>query len=296
MPSPAHSMTRRILQPADKTGQPWGLSYRCAFVGVSTRGFELIDRYVWRKDHACAYRVLDRGFVLVVEARLTVSDMALGGQVRETDSGRGVGSRRLGTPGRQRALVAILLILVAVGAVLMMVGPFLGRGYVVPVIAGAALALAGGLYQRRVMNELRAAMLRVDPGARVILGQLTRTSPSPAAIAGFHQSSSISRNSWQVGVSIRANSMETWAWDSRTPRRASRISRSVITSVTIDSGYVMSWPRDCLRIEWMDRGTTQWIELALIDLDRVIPGFMNRAAIERATAGLRTEATGSRIE
>ena len=50
------------------------------------------------------------------------------------------------------------------------------------------------------------------------------------------------------------------------------------------------------RIEWMDRGTTQWIELALIDLDRVIPGFMNRAAIEQATAGLRIEATGSRIE
>ncbi|TFB98874.1 MULTISPECIES: hypothetical protein [unclassified Cryobacterium] len=222
---------------------------------------------------------------------MTVSDMVLGGHVMETDSGRGVGSRRLGTSGRQRGIVAILLILVAVDAVLMMVGPFLGRGYVVSVIAGAVLVVAGMLYQRRVMNELRAAMLRADPGARVILGQLTRTSPTPASIAGFHKSSSINRSSWQVGVSIRANSMETWAWDSRTPRRASRISRSVITSVTIDSGYV-----DFLRIEWTERGTTQWIELALIDLDRIVPRFMKSAAIEQATAGLRIEATGSLIE
>ncbi|TFC19494.1 hypothetical protein E3O46_12115 [Cryobacterium glucosi] len=214
----------------------------------------------------------------------------------EIDSGQAVDSKRLGTGGRQRGIVAILLILVAIDAVLMMVGPFRGRGYVVSVIAAAVLVVAGMLYQRRVMNELRAAMLRADPGARVILGQLTRTSPTPAAIAGFHQSSSINRSSWQVGISIRANSLETWAWDSRTPRRAGRIARSLIAAVTIDSGYVINRPRDCLRIEWMDRGTTQWIELAPIDLDRIIPRFMNSAAIERATVGLRIEATGSLIE
>ncbi|WBM79277.1 hypothetical protein KIV56_12580 [Cryobacterium breve] len=179
---------------------------------------------------------------------------------------------------------------------LMSVGHFSGRGFILSMIGAAALSCIIWLHQWRVMAEMRTAMLQVDPGSTVILGQLARTSPSPAMIAGFHASSSITKSTWQMGISIRANSVEMWAWDSRTPRRAVRISRALIRSVTIDWDYVMNRPRDCVRIEWTDHGTTQWIKFAPIDLDRTLLGFMKDAALEQVAAELRSAATGSLTE
>jgi len=202
------------------------------------------------------------------------------------DPGKTVKSRRRGSRGSQRSLAAILFILGAVGAVLMALGPFRGRVFVLSMIGVAAFTATRVLFNRRVLGAMRTAMLLQDPLATAVLGQLTRTSPAPATLAGFRRSSSLSRSTWQAGISIRATSLETWAWDGRTPRRARRIPRSWITSVTIGPAHGMRRLRDCLRIEWIDHGTRQWIELALIDLDRMIPQFMDDAAIAEAAGRL----------
>jgi hypothetical protein len=183
--------------------------------------------------------------------------------------------------------------LVTVGAVLLLVGHFLGRGFILTLIGLTALSCIILLHQWHVMTEMRTAMLQVDPGATVVLGQLARTSPSPAMIAGFHASSSITKSTWQMGISIRASSVEMWAWDSRTPRRAVRLPRSSIKSVTVDWDYVMTRPRDCLRLEWTNHGTTQWIKFAPIDVEQTLLGFMKDAALEQVAAELRTSATPS---
>ncbi|WBM79270.1 hypothetical protein KIV56_12535 [Cryobacterium breve] len=230
------------------------------------------------------------------EAHATTYYKAFGVRAMATDSGQADGSERPVARGRRRALVGVLITLVTVGAVLLLVGHFLGRGFILTLIGVAALSCIVLFNQWHVMTEMRTAMCQVDPGATVILGQLARTSPSPAMIAGFHASSSTTKSTWQMGISIRTNSVEMWAWDSRTPRRAVRIARSSIRSVTIDWDYVMTLPRDCLRIEWTDHGTTQWIKFAPIDVDRTLLGFMKDAALEQVAAELRNATTGSRTE
>lgn len=189
-------------------------------------------------------------------------------------------SGRAGLRAGQRWLLLIIFVLIMSAATLGAVGPFLGRLWLISVICTVALAASIELYQRHVFGVLRSAMLRSHPRATVLLGQLARTSPAPATVAGFRRSTSITRNTWQAGISIGETSLETWAWDGRTPRRAKRIPRAWITSVDIRPAYLRYRPRDCLRIEWTDHGTKQWIELALIDLDCMVPRFMN----ERTTA------------
>ncbi|MGO4104773.1 hypothetical protein AB4Y63_12525 [Leifsonia sp. YAF41] len=203
-----------------------------------------------------------------------------------SDPGETVESRRSRQRRHQFSLVVILIMLVTVGAALVAVGPFGGRGFVISTIGAAAIVATLVLYQRRILGEMRTAILRQDPSATVVLGQLARTSPAPATIAGFRRSPSLNRSIWQAGVSIRDTSLETWAWDGRTPRRASRIPRSSITSVTIGPAHGMTRLHDCLRIEWVDHETTRWIELALIDLDCMIPRFLSDASIARAAGGL----------
>lgn len=197
-------------------------------------------------------------------------------------------SRRAGLRGRQRSLLLIIFVLITSAVTLRAVGPFLGRVWLISVICSVAFAASVALYQRHIFGILWSAMFRSHPRATVILGQLARTSPAPATVAGFRRSTSITRNTWQAGISIGETSLETWAWDGRTPRRAKRIPRAWITSVVIGPAYIRFMPRDCLRIEWTDRGTRQWIELALIDLDCVVPRFMNEMATAQAVSELIT--------
>lgn len=128
-------------------------------------------------------------------------------------------------------------------------------------LGGVAILMLSLHVQRHSRMRLVNQVLRRDPAAIVVFGRLARTSPTPAIEAGFRTTLFGGRGHWEVALSFRARSFEIWAWDGRTPRRASRARLSAITALTATDAHGQEDLRPSIRMDWRANEALTWIEL-----------------------------------
>jgi hypothetical protein len=128
-------------------------------------------------------------------------------------------------------------------------------------LVGVGMMLLWLYRQRQVRLQLFNQVLRRDPAAIVVFGRLARTSPTPSIEAGFRTTLLGGRGHWEVALSFRAGSFEIWAWDGRTPRRASSARLSAITALKATDAHGQDDLRPSIRMDWWEKEALTWIEL-----------------------------------